>query len=75
MRRAGGVIAAVAGAVSGAGAGGCQTPTPSLLLPLTDGESQVCPSTDCAMVPMPCPTVMSIRIFDPENPALPMHEQ
>jgi len=47
----------------------CHTPPPQLQLAFAGLPSQVCPSTDCAMVPMTCPTVMSIRIFDPANPS------
>jgi hypothetical protein len=47
----------------------CHTPPPQLQLAFAGLPSQVCPSTDCAMVPMTCPTVMSIRIFDPADPS------
>jgi hypothetical protein len=47
----------------------CKTPTPQLRLELAgaESESQACPSTDCAMVGMPCDAVMSIQIADPAN--------
>jgi hypothetical protein len=54
-------------------AAACDTPTPSLFLHLAGPPSQACPSTQCAEVPMSCPTVMNIRIVDPADPANPEH--
>ncbi len=47
---------------------GCSTPTPTLHIALAGPPTQACPSTDCAMVPMTCASVLSLRILDPDAP-------
>ena len=49
------------------GLAACNTPTPRLSLVFAGPPSQACPATDCADIPMPCRTVMSIRISDPAS--------
>jgi hypothetical protein len=49
------------------GLAACNTPTPRLSLVFAGPPSQACPATDCAEIPMPCRTVMSIRIADPST--------
>lgn len=50
----------------------CGTPVPAIHLQLnTTSDEQVCPSTDCGQIKVPCPTVMSIKIFDPNHPDKP----
>lgn len=55
----------------------CNAPAPSLKIAFAGPPSQQCPSTDCAGVPMNCPSVMSIRIVDPpdRDPTHPLHSQ
>lgn len=53
----------------------CETPVPSLELELSGGPSQTCPSTDCSKVPMPCDTVLSVRIGAPEKMSAPYLSQ
>jgi hypothetical protein len=54
---------------------GCHTPTPSLHLELSSGDSQACPSTACENVALPCRAVMSIQIVDPDDRARPYLSQ
>ncbi len=51
----------------GLGLAACNTPTPSLQLAFAGPPRQECVSTDCAMVPMNCNTVMSVKIIDPDD--------
>jgi hypothetical protein len=53
----------------------CSTPVPAINLQLTTTSAQACPSTDCSTIPVPCPTVMSIKIFDPNHPDRPFLTQ
>jgi hypothetical protein len=53
----------------------CNAPPPSLRIAFAGPPTQACPSTDCADVPMNCPSVISIRIVvppdvDPDHPLL-----
>lgn len=52
----------------------CDPPTPLLRIRLDDGAG-LCPSTDCAMVPMTCRTWISIRVVDPGDPTAPYLSQ
>lgn len=54
---------------------GCDPPSPSLHIRLTDGATQPCPSVDCTLVPLACPTWISIRILDPADPSAPFLSQ
>jgi hypothetical protein len=47
---------------------GCNTPVPSLHIVPAGPPTQACPSTECANVMLRCPSIMSIRIFDPKQP-------
>lgn len=58
-----------------AGAAACTTPVPAIRLELNTTSEQSCPSSDCRSVPVPCPTVMSIKIFDPNHPDQPFLTQ
>jgi hypothetical protein len=48
----------------------CETPVPTLHWDLAGPPSQACPETDCSMVTIDCPSVISIRIADPDDPAV-----
>lgn len=52
----------------------CDPPTPMIRLTLDDGPG-LCPSSDCAMVPMTCRTWISIRVVDPGDPTAPYLSQ
>jgi len=52
----------------------CDPPSPIMRLTLDDGAG-LCPSTDCAMVPMTCRTWISIRVVDPADPTAPYLSQ
>ncbi len=55
----------------------CSDPPMTLKFALTPGDSQVCfsstgePAQTCADVAIPCDAVVSIRIFDPDQPTAP----
>jgi hypothetical protein len=53
----------------------CGTPTPQIAIEPAGPPVQRCPSTDCSMVPLPCDAVMSIRIYNPEDPGKPFLDQ
>lgn len=53
----------------------CSTPTPSIVLTLSNKDEQKCPSTDCGSIALPCRTVMSVRIIDRDDPATVYHSQ
>jgi hypothetical protein len=53
----------------------CSTPTPSIVLALSDRDEQQCPSTDCSKIDLPCKTVMSIKIIDRDDPSKVYHSQ
>jgi hypothetical protein len=44
----------------------CSTPVPELHLQLTAGVDQMCPSTRCEDIVLPCNAVMSLKIADPD---------
>ena len=52
----------------------CDPPAPLLRIKLDDAEG-LCPSSDCAMVPMTCRTWISIRVVDPSDPTAPYLSQ
>jgi hypothetical protein len=68
-----GVGGAVLAAVIALGA--CSTPTPSIVLALSNKDDQQCPTTDCSMLPLPCRAVMSIKILDRDDPSTIYHSQ
>jgi len=65
------VIAILAGSLAGAA---CNTPVPSIRVSLSSMR-QSCPSTECMKVSLTCPTVMWIKIMDPDSPDHPFLTQ
>jgi hypothetical protein len=59
----------------GAALAACSTPTPSIVLTLSNKDEQQCPSTDCSSIPLPCKAVMSIQIIDRDDPSTIYHSQ
>jgi hypothetical protein len=53
----------------------CSTPTPPIVLALSNKDDQQCPTTDCSMLPLPCRAVMSIQILDRDDPSTIYHSQ
>jgi hypothetical protein len=53
----------------------CSTPTPPIVLSLSNKDDQQCPTTDCSMLPLPCRAVMSIKILDRDDPSHIYHSQ
>ncbi|HSR96478.1 MAG TPA: hypothetical protein VLM79_05365, partial [Kofleriaceae bacterium] len=53
----------------------CSTPTPPIVLALSNKDDQHCPTTDCGMLPLPCRAVMSIKVLDRDDPSTIYHSQ
>jgi hypothetical protein len=68
------IFASIAVCVAVAAAG-CGTPVPELNFELNQSNDQSCPSSDCRAVPLPCPTVIHIQIFDPNDVGHPFLDQ
>ena len=56
-------------------AAACSTPTPPIVLALSNKDDQQCPTTDCSMLPLPCRAVMSIKVLDRDDPSTIYHSQ